>query len=87
MIAELIYLLCAATSFLCCALLWRSYRRTRVRLLLWTSASFLGLTIANALLFVDFVLLPAADLSLHRTGVTLVAVILLLCGLIWDGLK
>ena len=41
--SEIVYLLCAATSALCAALLVRSYRRSRSRLLLWSCLCFVGL--------------------------------------------
>ncbi|HVU34678.1 MAG TPA: DUF5985 family protein [Opitutaceae bacterium] len=81
MIAELIYVLCAATSFACFVLLLRGYRRTRSRLLLWGSASFLAFTVANILLVIDRVVLPEVDLELYREISTFIAVALLLCGL------
>ncbi len=85
MIAKLIYLLCAGTSLLCFGLLWRNYRRTGIRLLFWTSASFFGFAIANGLLFVDLVLVPGVDLLLARNAMTFLAVALLLYGLVWKS--
>jgi hypothetical protein len=83
--AELVYLLCALTSLTCATLLVRSYRRTRTRLLLWSSLCFAGLALNNVLLFVDLVVAPATDLSLLRAGVALAAVLTLLYGLIWES--
>jgi hypothetical protein len=83
--AEAVYLLCAATSSLCAVLLLRNWRRTRSRLLLWSSACFVGLALNNILLFVDLVLVPTYDLSLLRTTVALAAMLLLLFGLIWEA--
>jgi hypothetical protein len=82
--AELIYILCALTSVLCAGLLYRSYRRTRVRLLLWSTICFLFLTVNNVLVFVDLILLPQTDLSLLRNGVALIGVGCLIFGFIWD---
>ncbi len=82
--AEAVYLLCALTSMFCAGLLWRSYRRQRTRLLMWSTACFVGLAINNILLFVDLVLVPDVDLTLARSGVALVAVALLVLGLIWE---
>src|SRR5690349_20793121 len=84
-VAELVYALCAATSLLCAALLIRSYRATRQKLLLWSSLCFGGLAINNGLLFIDLVVVPEITLEAWRTGVALVAVALLIFGLIWEA--
>jgi hypothetical protein len=84
--AETIYLLCAVTSVTCAVLLLRGYRRSRVRLLLWSSLCFGGLAINNVLLFVDLVLLPATvDLSLPRATAALAGLAPLVFGLIWES--
>lgn len=83
--AEVVYLLCALTSVFCAILLLRSYRQQRTRLLMWSTACFIGLAVNNALLFVDLVLLPRSiDLSLLRSGTALVAISLLVIGLMWE---
>jgi hypothetical protein len=73
------------TSALCAILLLRAYRREPTRLLLWSSFSFVGWAVANALVFADLVVLPTTDLSLARTWTSIVAVALLLWGLVWDA--
>ncbi len=83
--AEVVYLLCMVTSALCATLLVRSYRRTRSRLLLWSSLCFVGLTANNALLFLDLVVYTAVDLAPLRTVAALVAICLLVFGLIWES--
>jgi hypothetical protein len=83
--AVAVYILCTLTSAFCAALLLREYHRTAARLLFWSSLSFCGWALNNALVFTDFVVLPAVDLSLMRALVALVAVSLLLYGLIWDA--
>lgn len=83
--AEIVYLLCAATSVLCAGLLIRSYRRSRSRLLLWSSLCFVGLVVNNTLLVVDLVLVPSLDLSYARQGTALVALLLLTIGLVWEA--
>ena len=80
-----VYLLCAGTAFLCCALLWRGYRKSRAALLFWSCLCFASLTADNLLLFGDRVLLPSVHLTLPRAPVALVAVLLLLYGLIWNS--
>jgi hypothetical protein len=82
--AEAVYLLCAITSVLCAALLVRSYRKSRTRLLMWSTLCFVGLAINNILMFIDLVVVPDVDLSLVRSGTALVAVVLLLIGLLWE---
>jgi hypothetical protein len=82
--AETVYILCSLTSLACTILLLRGYLRRRVRLLLWSSLCFLGLTISNVLLFIDLVVVPYIDLSIWRSLATLIALIVLIYGLIWD---
>ena len=83
--AEAVYLLCALTSSACAALLYKSYRGQRSRLLLFSCFCFVGLALNNVLLFVDLVLVPAVDLELPRTFIALVALLLLIVGLIWEA--
>jgi hypothetical protein len=83
--AALIYSLCALTSLTCLVLLWRSYLGTGSRLLFWSAACFLLLTVNNALLVLDKVVFPVeVDLSLWRLAAALAAVLLLLFGLVWE---
>jgi len=83
--AELVYLLCAATSIACAALLYRSYRHSRASLLFWSSLCFIGLALNNVLLLVDlYVVGPDTDLFVLRTGIALIAMGMLVYGLIWD---
>jgi len=84
-VASLIYLLCALTAFACAFLILRSYLRSRQRLLLWSGLCFSGLFINNVLLVVDRVLLgPEIDLSIWRLEISLIALLPLLIGLIWE---
>ena len=81
----IVYLLCFATSSACAFLLWRNYRRTGARLLMWSALCFLLLAANNMLVVVDLVLLPnAVTLQLPRVVVSLSAVAVLLFGFIWD---
>lgn len=82
--AELTYVLCAATSILCAILLGRGYARTRTRLLLWSTLCFAGLAINNILLLVDLMILPDIDLRVLRSGSALASMLLLVIGLIWE---
>ncbi len=84
--AELVYLLCATASLACAALLLRSFRRSGLKLILWTSLCFAGLALNNVLLFVDLVLVPKVDLLVLRDVTALAAVSVLLYGLISSDL-
>jgi len=83
--AELVYVLCAATSIACAVLLLRGYGRSRTRLLFWSGLCFAGLALNNVVLFVDLVIIPSVDLSLVRSGTALVAMLVLLFGLVWEA--
>jgi hypothetical protein len=85
MMATFVYVLCVLTSTFCAVLLLREYRRSRARLLLWSSLSFIAWAVNNALVFADLAALPGVDLSLVRASASVSAVSLLLYGLIWDG--
>jgi hypothetical protein len=83
-VAAITYFLCAFTAALCAYLLLQAYRRGRYRLLLWSGLCFGGLTINNAFLILDKIAFPALDLSMLRTLIALLAMMILLYGLIWD---
>ena len=83
--AELVYVLCAATSIACAVLLLRGYARSRTRLLFWSGLCFAGLALNNVVLFIDLVIIPSADLSLVRSGTALIAMLVLLFGLVWES--
>jgi hypothetical protein len=83
--AETVYTLCALTSFVCAVLLVQSWRRSRARILLWSSLCFVGLALNNLLLLVDLVLVPVTvDLSRPRAITAAAALALLVTGLIWE---
>jgi hypothetical protein len=81
-IAEVIYLMCAATSLLAASLLLRQYRARRTPLLFWSSLSFLGLAVNNVLVYVDLGLLTGVDLALPRTLAGTIAMLVLVYGLV-----
>ena len=83
--AELVYVLCSATSLFCAAMLFRSYLRQRSRLLLWSTLCFLGLAVNSVVLFVDLAVLPAIDLRPVRTTAALVSMLLMTIGLVWES--
>lgn len=82
----IVYILGTLTTLLCAVLLLRGYARGRKRLLLWSGLCFIGLTISNALLFVDLVVFSTSlDLHLLRLSTAAVAMLLLLYGLVWES--
>ena len=82
--AGFVYLLCAITALTCGVLLFRGFRRTGTRLLLWCALFFLALALENLTVFIDLIIVPDIDLYTIRTSIALVGVTLLLVGLIWD---
>ena len=81
----IIYLLCLATSAVCAGLLIRSYRRNRVRLLLWSAACFVFLALNNLAVVVDILIFPTSiDLTLLRLLTSFAGVFTLLYGFIWE---
>jgi uncharacterized membrane protein len=79
------YLLCVTTALVCAVLLMRAYRRHRTSLLYWAACCFAGLSLTNALVIVD--LLVVRDLDLHplRLIVGVASVLLLLFGMVWEA--
>lgn len=83
--ANVVFLLCAATSLACAVLLLRGYARNRVSLLLWSSLCFVGLAVNNILLVVDLIIIPEGDLLFFRNLSGFLALALLVFGLVWDS--
>jgi phosphatidylserine synthase len=81
--AAIIYTLCAFTALLCAVLLLQTYRRSRYTFLLWSGLCFVGLTVNNALVVVDELLIQDIDFSIARLVVGLLAMLVLVYGLIW----
>jgi hypothetical protein len=82
--AEVVYILCAATSILCAVLLFRSYRASRTRLLFWSSLCFLGLAVNNVMLILDLYVV-STDLFYARTLIAVGSMAMLIYGLIWSS--
>ncbi|HET9424186.1 MAG TPA: DUF5985 family protein [Gemmatimonadaceae bacterium] len=81
-LADIVYLLCAATSLLCTVLLWKGYRASHAPLLKWSAFCFGGLFLNNLLLVIDVRVGTSVDLALWRTIPALIGVGCLLYGLI-----
>ena len=80
--AAIAYVVCALISGACAVLLYRSYRRTRSRLVRWVAIAFAFLTLSNILLVID--LFAAADLTLPRAALIAIGLGLLTYGLAWE---
>ncbi len=84
-IRGLVYIVCAITTLLCAIMLFRGYKSFGVRLLLWSSLCFIGLTIENIMLYVDYHVVPDVSLVFWRKIPGLIGIALLLYGLIWES--
>ncbi len=84
--AEAVYILCALTSILCAALLYRGYRANRTRLLFWASLCFVFLAINNVILYFDLVVLPPQiELFWYRNSAAMIGMLALVFGLVWES--
>ena len=81
----LLYLMAVLTCFACTILLGRSYMQTHLRLLLWSTLCFVGLTISNVLLFFDLMIFTELDLRPWRLSFALAGLLFLLYGFIWEA--
>lgn len=80
----LVYVLCFATSAMCAWLLFRSYRKSSARLLMWSAACFILLAVSNLVVILDILVISEVDLRIYRLTLSLSAVLTLLFGFIWD---
>ena len=78
-----VYLLCFLTSAACAVMLARSYRRTGLRLLMWSALCFLFLAANNFVVILDLLVIRDWDFRVIRHGFSLAAVGVLLFGFIW----
>jgi hypothetical protein len=83
-VAAISYSLCVLTALACAVLLSRAYRTGRSSLLFWSALCFWGLTVTNALAFVDILVFRERDLYPMRLVTGLVSVSVLLFGMIWE---
>jgi hypothetical protein len=77
--------LCLVTAVACALLLGRAYRQTGSRLLFWSALCFWGLSVTNALVFVDLVLVPDRNLYGARLATGVVSIAVLLYGMVWEA--
>lgn len=82
MITTVLVLLCFAVSAACAILLLRAWRRTKLRLLMFSGLGFSGIALNNLLLVVDASAVP--DLSIWRETPTLVGLAVFIWGLIGE---
>lgn len=80
-----VYVLGTLTTLACGILLLRGYFRGGNKLLLWSAICFLGLSVSNALVFADLVLLPNIDLYFWRLLTAAISMVALMYGLIWES--
>jgi hypothetical protein len=72
-------------TFICAVLLFRAYVRVRRRLLFWSGLCFAGLTLSNALLVIDLLVVPDLNLYVWRLAAAAAAMLVLLFGLVWES--
>ena len=80
-----LYLLAVLTCLACTLLLWRSWKRTGLRLLLWSALCFVGLTASNVLLFFDLVVFIELDLRVWRLATALLGLVFLVYGFLFEA--
>jgi hypothetical protein len=85
MTVTLVYVMCALTCLLSAALLFRGYAASRSRLLFWSALCFTGLLMSNIVLVLDKLVYTTTDLLPIRLWITLVALLLLLYGLLYES--
>jgi hypothetical protein len=83
-VAAVSYSLCVLTALGCAVLLSRAYRTGRSNLLFWSAICFWGLTLTNALAFVDMLVFPERDFYAVRLATGLLSVSVLLFGMVWE---
>ena len=76
----ILYLLCFGVSAMCAVMLLRSWKTTRVRLLLWSGIGFSGIALSNLLLVIGEN--AGRDWSEWRGAPALAGLIVMIWGLI-----
>lgn len=83
--APFVFILSTLTALACAVLLLRAYARTKTRLLLFSGICFAGLSLNNAMVFVDLVVTPPTlSLVWLRTAIAIASLLVLIGGLVWD---
>ena len=84
--AAIVYILGTLVTLLCSILLLRAYAKAGKPLLLWSGLCFGLLTISNALLFVDLVVV-GNEISFYRwrLGTAAIGMLMLVYGLIFES--
>ena len=77
--------LAVLTCLTCTVLLFRGYRASRQRLLLWSALCFVFLTLNNLLLFFDLTVFAELDLRPYRLAAALAGLGFLLYGFIFES--
>lgn len=80
----IVYALSALASIVCVILLWRGWKRTGVKLIMWAAWCFVGLTLNNLMVLLDH-FTPNQDLSEVRALPALLGVLVLAYGLIREN--
>jgi hypothetical protein len=84
--AAVVYLLGTLVTLVCTIMLLRAYGKARTPLLLWSGLCFALLTVSNALLFVDLVVLTQSiNLYVWRLSTASFGMLLLLYGLVFES--
>lgn len=83
--AALVYILSTLTCGVCAYIQFRQFFKMRVKLLMWIAICFAGLTLNNALLIVDILLVPLTDFSISRLIVADFSVAILAVGFVWES--
>ena len=82
---ELTYVLNTLVCVACAWMLFLAWRRSGSRLLLLSTICFALLTVNNALIFVDVLVVPDTDLGILRAASALAGFSVLLFGMIWES--
>lgn len=80
----IVYALSALASIVCVILLWRGWKRTGVKLIMWAAWCFVGLALNNLMVLLDH-FTPNRDLSEVRALPALFGVLVLAYGLIREN--
>lgn len=83
--APFVFILSTLTALACAVLLLRAYARTKTRLLLLSGICFAGLSLNNALVFIDLIIVPQVSLVWLRTAIAIASLLVLIGGLVWDA--